>query len=144
LTTLEALNDAFACFASISVSQAFEFLRSQPEHMHQHLLEKLIDFVHSKASGEVRANRGVELINLPLTAQEEEWFEEYLTHGQGKSMNGARDTLMMRRIGTGSFEQALATGGKTGKKFESSKLEGVNWEGLKSGLRKGLGPRPNE
>ncbi len=91
--------------------------------------------IHGPA-GEKLAARGIELVNLPFTQEEESWFEEYLTKGEGRGLKRAKDTLMMRRIGTGKFTEALALdfgGGKTSG--------GLSWEMMQDGLQEGLGPR---
>lgn len=97
------------------------------------MFEMLISIVLHSHAGEKAATRGVELLNLPFNPEEEDWFEDYLTKGEGRGLKKAKDTLMMRRIGTGRFSEALSInveGGRT--------TGGLNWKMLQNGLQKGL------
>lgn len=123
-----------------SVTEAFYFSRRQAESTQKHLLEQLISYVLSNTRGEERAAKSMELVNLPFNEQEESWFEEYLGTGKGKMLHGAKDTMTIRRIGTGKFREAIADEkGPSGRK-----IDGVNWEALKSGLANGLASRSIE
>jgi hypothetical protein len=100
------------------------------------MFEMLIASVLHSPAGDRTANRAAELVNLPFTQEEEDWFEEYLTLGNGKGLKRANDTLMIWKIGTGRFKDALSvsiTGGKP--------VNGLSWETIVSGLQEGLGPR---
>lgn len=100
------------------------------------MFEMLISLILHRPSGEKTAACGVELVNLPLDQEEEGWFEFFLTKGEGRGLKRARDTLMMRRIGTGKFSQAISPdfdGGKTS--------DGLSWAMMQHALRQGLGPR---
>lgn len=105
--------------------------------MHNHLLEQLVGFVHSGVSGKTRSERGVELVNLPFNEEEERWFEEYLSSGKGRTLQGAKDTVMMRRIAIGKITEAFQD--KAGS--NRGQLNGLNWDVLKGSLEKGAGPR---
>lgn len=136
LTSPKSLEVLFVCICRASVTEAFYFARRQSEAMQKHLLEMLISFVLSNSRGAERASKSIELVNLPLTEQEELWFEDYLSNGKGRTLKGAKDTMTMRGIGSGRFRQVLNDKkGPTGKK-----IDGVNWETLKEGLANGLGP----
>lgn len=78
----------------------------------------------------------MELVNLPFTIDEEQWFEEYLTNGEGRSLRRAADTVMMRKIGVGKFEEALKVNGTFAKT-----LDGLNWDSIADALEDGMGPR---
>ncbi|KAI9707156.1 MAG: hypothetical protein M1836_000116 [Candelina mexicana] len=137
LGSSKVLEAYFSVLSRVSVSQAFYFARAQGGNSHMILLEKLISSVLSGSSGEARANRGVELTNLPFNEDEEKCFEEYLLRGKGRTLNGAKDTVMIRRLATGKLQAALKDGGSlTGRK-----IDGLNWENLRSGIKSGLGPR---
>lgn len=105
--------------------------------MNRHLLEQLVGFVHSGVSGETRSERGVELVNLPLNEEEERWFQEYLLSGKGRTLQGAKDTVTMRRIAVGKITEAFED--KAGS--NRGQLHGLNWDILKGSLEKGAGPR---
>lgn len=74
----------------------------------------------------------MELVNLPLDAHEEDWFDECLLRGKAKHLSGAKDTVMMRRVATGRLDnlgsELEALGGR--------RLEGLNWDVLKRNLRR--------
>lgn len=78
----------------------------------------------------------MELVGLPLDDEEEGWFEEYLAAGEGSGLKRAGDTLMMRKIVTGRYVEALdcEVGPDEG-------VHGMSWESVRDGLEKGLGPR---
>lgn len=105
--------------------------------MHRHQLEHLVGFVHSGPSGELRSDKGVELINLPFDEEEESWFEEYLLTGKGRTLYGAKDTVIMRRIASGKMTETFHD--STG--LSGRKLDGVNWDTLKDSIQRGAGPR---
>ena len=126
----------FSALAATNVAEAFFLARRQGETMYRHLFEQLIHSVlHSK--GESRGDRAITLINLPFNVDEEAWFEEYLMQGSGKNLDRARDTVMMRRIGTGKFKEAL----DDGKHLRGHKVDGLDWGTLRAGIENGLGKR---
>ena len=75
----------------------------------------------------------MELIHLPLDEEEEQWFEEFLNEGKGTTLYGAKDTLMMRKIAKGQVREAV----DLGSKLSGRKIDGLNWDALREGLRKG-------
>jgi len=132
LTSAPVLESLFAALARTSVTEAFYFLRTQPEHMQRHMFEVLIAAVHQGSPAEA----AIQFVNLPFSPEEEEWFEEYLTRGDGHSLKHGNDTLMMRRIGTGNFAGSLAIQHKNAKG-----IDGLDWKKLSEAVREGLGPR---
>ena len=69
----------------------------------------------------------MELIGLPFDAEEEEWFQEVLLEGSAKSIQGAKDTVMMRCLATRKLDNL-------GPELESlggKKVDGLNWDDLK-------------
>lgn len=136
LTTGRAIDELFSAIAKTSVTEAFYFSRGQAENSHRHLFEILLQTVLQHAADERMASQGVELINLPFTPDEELWFEEYLTTGEGRHLRRAKDTLMMRKIGTGRYSEVLNVDGSS-----SRILNGLNWDIMKNGIKDGLGPR---
>ena len=132
----EAVGTLFSAIAQASVTEAYLFTRGQPDATRRAMFEGLITIVLQSAPNELTATRAIELVNLPFTSEEEKWFEEYLTSGDGRKAPKGRDTLMMRRIATGKFSQAV-TFGKVGSK----NIGGVGWETIQNGLVEGLGSR---
>ena len=117
------------CHASIT--ETFYFLRCEDEFTQRHLFERMISFVYGSSGGEVRASRAIELVGLPFNPVEEGWYEDFLTEGKGKTLFGAKDALVMRRIATGRAQDAVELGRST----KGRKIDGLNWEELVSGLQ---------
>lgn len=137
LKTPKAIKNLFVAIVTSSVTQAFYFSRSQPENLHKQLFETLIaEVFEGYQDPEKIGERSVELVNLPFTVEEEEWFEEFLTKGEGRKLQGAADTVMMRRIGTGRFEEALKVHGRN-----SQTLDGMSWDHIVNTMENGLRPR---
>ncbi|CAI4215578.1 unnamed protein product [Parascedosporium putredinis] len=129
LKTPQALTLVFDAMADSSVAQAFHYSRTYPEHTRQLLFQRLITSVLDSPAGDEAGQRGLELISLALDADEEAWFEEYLTTDLAKHKR-ARDTLVMRRIVTGKLEEAVTQKGLGGQ-----------WASILEGMRQGLGNR---
>ena len=137
LTSAKVLDAFFSIFCRSSITEAFYFSRGHSDEVHRHLVEQLVGFVHSGVSGATRSERGVELVNLPFDEEEERWFEEYLLSGKGRTLQGAKDTVTMRRIAIGKITEAFND--KTGS--NRGQLHGLNWDILRGSLNKGAGPR---
>ncbi|KAI9676909.1 MAG: hypothetical protein M1817_006748 [Caeruleum heppii] len=132
LITSQALDTLFSALCAASVTEAFFFARGQAETIHRHLFEQLISHVLGSSR-----SHSVELVNLPLTEEEETLFENYLSKGEGRQLTGAKDTVLMRKMATGHFAEVLEEKrGPSGKR-----IEGLNWDTLRAGLASGLGPR---
>lgn len=82
------------------------------------------------------ADRATELVKLPMTIEEEEWFNEYLTRGDGARFKKAKDTVLMRKIGTGKFTEGLEM-----KNIHGKNIGGLDWNLLVAGVEHGMGPR---
>jgi Nuclear pore complex assembly len=136
LTNPQALESLFSAMARTSVTEAFYFCRGQPEHARRHMFEMLIALVLNNSSSDTIADRSAELVNLPFIQEEEGWFEEYLEYGEGRSIKKSKDTLMMRRIGTGKFSESLSI-----RHMNSRAMGGLDWETLSEALKDGMGPR---
>ena len=127
ITSSKVLASYLTILCRASITEAFYFSRSQGESNHRILFEKLIAFVHSKSSGPIKSTRGVELISLPLTEDEETWFMIYLTEGKGMQLSGAADTVTMRKIATRS-----SRGMDNRRSRSSEKIGGISWNTLKA------------
>lgn len=103
ITSSKVLEAFFLILCRTSVTEAFFFSRSKGELTQRGLFEQLIDFVLTRSRGALRASRSAELVTLPLNEDEESWLEEYLKEGDGKTSQGATDTLVMRAMTTGQF-----------------------------------------
>ena len=129
----KVLETYFLTLCRASITEAFYFSRTHGDLNHRVLFEKLITFVHANSSGPTKANRGVELISLPLNEDEEVWFNEYLNNGRGSTLPGATDTLIMRGISIGRPDPHL----QNRRRASSQKIGGINWETLTNGTRTG-------
>lgn len=142
------VRDEFAKYlSSRNVTDTYYWLRSRPDYEHKPLLEILIEQTLEKNAWSSapeddsypREEKVVEFVSLPFSDEEEEHLEKFLTEGKGRSFQGAQDTVMMRRIATGRMvEVALETG------LRGRRVDGVTWDTLRDGVKKGLGPRKDE
>ncbi|CAL3971831.1 unnamed protein product [Diplocarpon coronariae] len=136
LTSGAAIECLFSALARTSVTEALYFSRGQPQQTQRRMFELLVSLVLNKSSKETMAGRSVELVSLPLTAEEDEWLEDYVMRGEGRSVKKSKDTLMMRRIGVGNFTEALSMGG-----LSNRVVGGLDWGTLSEAIQDGLGPR---
>lgn len=136
LASPEVRQAYFAVLCSTSVTESFYFARSQDQQLHRELFEQLISFVHSSSPSGSRKDKAMELINLPFNEEEDTWFEDALLSGNAKNLNGARDTVMMRRVATGQLQDLSGDLDVLGGR----KVDGLNWDDLKQSLSKSLGP----
>ncbi|KAI9368549.1 nuclear pore complex assembly-domain-containing protein [Aspergillus egyptiacus] len=113
-----------------SITEAFYFTRKHHGDLRHAYLTQIIEFVHRTDPGQIRSQRAMELINLPFDDQEEEWFENALLRGNAKTLHGAKDTVMMRRLATGKISGLSAELQSLGGK----KIDGLNWDTLKQSM----------
>ena len=126
LASIKVLDAVFDAICRTSVTEAYQFCQTQGELARRQLFEKLVSFVHGSSSGVVRGRRAIELINLPLDNDEEDWFEEYLLTGKGKGLYGANDTILMRRL---ALDKSLVAK-ELGSSVKERMVEGLNWISL--------------
>jgi hypothetical protein len=132
--------------ASRNVTETYSWIHTRPDHEQKALLEILIEQTLEKSAWSgigdetyTREDKAMEFVSLPFRDDEEEFIEKFLTEGKGRSFRGAEDTVMMRRIAMGRLADVAGETGTRGRK-----LDGVNWEMLKDGVTRGLGPRQGE
>lgn len=126
LKTSAALELLFDAMASTNVTEALLYSRTHPLHTRELLFQRLITSVLDGARSEEYATRASELAFLPLESAEEEWFEEYLTNGDGKSYKRAKDTLLIRRIACNRFSEV------------STLRHGGQWANVLEGIKGGI------
>lgn len=99
LQTSSALELLFGALARTTVTEALYFSRTHPSATRRQLFEKLVASVleHPQGSGA----RGKELVSLPLTGEEEQWFQEYIAVGEGRKSKNAKAVAQMRQLVTG-------------------------------------------
>jgi len=124
------------------LTETFYWIRGRPYAERRHLFELVVARSLDSSimtTKEMRTEMAMELVQLPFCEEEEEWFEGFLLEGQGRNLQGARDTVLVRRIATGRVGEAVKEEGGRGRR-----LDAVDWEVLRDGLRRGLGPRVDE
>ncbi|RKF57214.1 Protein ELYS [Erysiphe neolycopersici] len=141
LSNQQTINYLLSQLVKTSVTEAFYFTRTRNEHCQQQTFQLFIKLVLSQTPSDVIAERCLELINLPFTSQEERWFEEYLLLRDGKRLNGSKDVLMMRSIGTCKFKEFLSLEFLSLKNSKKEIVDGMNWNLISNAVRTGLGPR---
>jgi hypothetical protein len=95
LCSSQAIESLLSAIARTNVTEAFYFCRSQQEYTQRHMFEMLTSLVLNNSPNDTIASRSVELVNLPFTMEEEVWLEDYLLHGEGRTIRKSIDTLMM-------------------------------------------------
>lgn len=136
LTSRSAIECLFSAIARTSVTEAFYFARGQPQYAQRHMFEMLISVVLNNSPKDTIADRSLELVNLPFSLEEDRWLEEYLLHGDGRGLKKSKDTVLMRKIGTGRFTDSLSMAG-----INSRSIGNLDWNNLSEGIKHGLGPR---
>jgi hypothetical protein len=140
--------DEFAKYlANRNVTEMYQWIHGRPDYEQKPLLEILIEQTldHNAWSQDpehevyTRDAKAFELASLPFSEEEEEFIEKFLTEGRGRTFQSAQDLVMMRRIATGKLTDVASDMGTRGRR-----IEGVNWESLKDGVKRGLGPRKDE
>lgn len=133
--------------ADRNVTEMYHWIHTRPEYEQKPLLEILVEETLQKdawgngntAPLYTREDKAMELVSLPFNEEEEQHIEKYLTEGKGRTFQGAEDTVMIRRIAMGRLTDVAGETGTRGRR-----LDGVNWEVLKDGVKRGLGPRKTE
>lgn len=121
----------FGTLCRSSVTEGFYFSRKHDEINRQNYIELLIQFVLNTKGGQIRSSRAMELIGLPFDAKEEEWFEEALLRGNCRTLNAAKDTVMMRRLAVGKLHNLSADL----ESLSGRKVDGLNWDVLKQSMK---------
>ncbi|KAH6668112.1 nuclear pore complex assembly-domain-containing protein [Plectosphaerella plurivora] len=130
LKSQEAIQLLFNAMAQTSVTEALTYTRAQPEAAREQLFKQLISSVLEAAPSEETADRATELVGLALADAEEQWFEEFLSQGEGRRLKHSKDTLLMRKLATGRYSEVVREKGV-----------GSNWATILEGMKSGLGGR---
>ncbi|EMD68762.1 hypothetical protein COCSADRAFT_109659 [Bipolaris sorokiniana ND90Pr] len=133
--------------AGRNVTDMYDWIHNRPEFEQKPLLEILIEETldhnawadRSEHDVYTRDAKAYELVSLPFSEEEEEFIERFLTEGRGRTFPNAQDLVMMRRISTGKLADVASDVATRGRR-----LDGVNWDLLKDGVKRGLGPRKDE
>ena len=124
LKAQKTLDAYFELLFSNNLVEAYYFTRKQDELTHKTLLERLIVKVHEEKIGNTRAEQATLLVGLPFSTEEETWFEECLLHGAASKLQGAKDSVIVRRIATGksAAEPAILN------RLKGGDIDGVSWD----------------
>jgi len=117
----------FDLLCRASVTEAFFFTRRYDDRQRKQFLEQLVVVVLKASPGPARGNIAMELINLPFDGKEEQWFENCLLNGQAKTLPGAKDTVLMRRLATRKTQDLIAGV----ESLSGKKVDGINWDDLR-------------
>lgn len=110
--------------------QAYYFAQKQDIAQHKTLFERIVVAAHQDVPGPVRAQRAVLLVGLPLTEEEESWFEECLLQGTASKLPGAKDSVLARRIATGKTISDTSALGRS----KGATIGGINWDYVRRGI----------
>lgn len=144
----QKVRDEFARYLSArNVTETYFWIQTRPDHEQKPLLEILLEqtlekSVWNNGVGEeayTREDKAMELVSLPFSDEEETFIEDFLIKGRGRTFRNAEDTVMMRRIAMGRLSDVAADQSTRGQR-----VGGVDWDSLKGGVKKGLGPRRDE
>jgi hypothetical protein len=126
LVDQRALEAYFTLLVSTSIHEAYDFARQNSQH--QKLFEMLVIQVHKAVPSDSRAQHALQLLGLPLSDEEEQWFEQCLTEGAAAQLPGAKDSLLMRRLARGHLHDATGSLAR----YKGTKVDGMNWEDIRS------------
>lgn len=129
----KTLDAYFDLVSSNNLAEAYYFAKRQDKLNHKSLFEKLVAKVHQEKGGQLRATRATLLVGLPFSSEEEVWFEEFLLHGKGAKLPGAKDTVMVRRLATGRSVSAV-TENATLNRWKGENIDGVSWENIRRSI----------
>ena len=125
LRSIQTLDAYFALLTKTNVVEAYGFAKASEEH--RRLFEQLIVSVHKDHTGDELAKRALHLVGLPLTHEEEQWFEECLLEGKASKLPGSKDTVLMRKFTKGQLKASTGVLSRT----EGQKLHGISWEDIR-------------
>ncbi|KAK8256843.1 nuclear pore complex assembly-domain-containing protein [Phyllosticta capitalensis] len=137
LTNPDLQKSYFTYLARLSLIQAYFFIENQPVQDHKSLFQLLVDDALQHSRSDSPSNVVDELINLPLTEEQEAWFEEYLLEGKGRTYHAARDTVVARRLALGKYTEAI----EVGQQLSGRRFNDINWDGIKNMVTTSLGSR---
>jgi hypothetical protein len=121
-----ALEAYFSLLVATSIYEAYDYARQSPQH--QKLFETLVTQVHNAKPSDSRAQHALQLLGLPLSEEEEHWFEQCLTEGAASQSPGAKDSLLMRSLARGQLHNASGSLAR----YKGTKVDGMNWEDIRS------------
>lgn len=134
ITDLSSMQKFFSLLLRTDMSEAYKFCQQQSEYQEQ-LFEDLVRFALSQEEGQQRAELSKLLVSLPLSSEEDEWLEDFLLHGDGAKLFGAKDTVIMRRI----VCQKPLEGLGVLDRHKGSKSSNINWDDIRTEMQRVTG-----
>lgn len=127
LKTSEALELLFDAMVRTNSTEALLFSRTFPPHTREILFNQLAGTaLGGGGRGDELSNEVRELLFFPFDKEEDQWLEEFLSNGDGRSLKRAKDMLLLRRIACDKFTEL-------GKYRANSQWAAV-LDGIKSGV----------
>lgn len=118
----------FQLLLHTNVVEAYKFTQKQDMSPRRTMFERMLKFVLDERSSPTKAQRTTLVLSLPLSADEEAWFEDFLLQGDGSDLPGARDSVIMRRLSLGRSIDGM--GNLSG--FRGTKMNGLDWDDIRS------------
>ena len=125
LRSTKTLDAYFKLLTDTNVVEAYDFAETRGDH--RTLFEKLVVSVHEEQAGDDRAKRALQLVGLPFTQEEEQWFEDCLIDGKASKLSGSKDTVLMRNFTKGQLNASTGVLSRT----RGQKVHGINWEDIR-------------
>jgi hypothetical protein len=131
LRTSTALESLFEAMAHANILEALLFSRRHAESTREVLFRRLVTVALQGLKDDVSPSGASELAFLPFDAEEDTWFEQFLTTGDGKNLNKAKDALLIRKIATDRFSEI------------GKQKAGGHWSAVLEGIKAGTElPKP--
>lgn len=123
--TLEAY---FHLLVQTDIVEAYHFAQRQDKTTHETLFEDMLRLLLEENVSARKADRMTLMLSLPLTDEEDQWFEQYLLRGDGSRISGAKDSVIMRRLALGRSIEGIGALDR----YRGTKVNGVNWDDIRT------------
>lgn len=130
LKDLKTLGAYFSLLLRNNLVEAYYFAKRQDHLRHKELFEELVITIHQEGPSPDHAQRAALAVGLPLTIEEDGWFEECLLNGAGSKLPRAKDSVMARRIATGRSTSDMSALNR----LKGENIAGVSWDYVKTGI----------
>jgi Nuclear pore complex assembly len=128
----KTLKAFFSLQCDNDIVHAYHFCQIRVNPERKALFEQLVLAAVSPKGGKT-VPRAETLIGLPFDSMETQWFENFLLHGKGSTLLGAKDSVIIRRIATGRDYTDL----QSLQRFRGQKIDSVHWGDIQSNLQLG-------
>ena len=141
----DVLTAYFRIIADAGIANAYAFLQGQAVADKRGLFEVMVDSALStpitagKNGSAARVERCAQLIDLPFSEEEEGWLEDFLVTGEGRNLQGARQTIAMRWIAIGAIGDAAEVMEDLKENVKIDDETKLTWSDIVDGLAQGRG-----